>query len=232
MADKADKHPYVPAPGGLAKTISHCRKSLPSVIDSGTLRKFGFAPNNESYILNVFRFLKFIDAGGKKTDLAAKIFSIHEDEAFAKEFSSAVRDAYSGLFDMYGDGAWTISKESLITYFRQSDQTSATVGTRQTSTFQVLARFSGHGESRGGQSQKPRAKETPSRPSRRKNQKEPRNPETPATASESTPVPMPAIRRRITESRVDGSDRDQPAGGQRPGHLRQDLQEHPGESPE
>lgn len=167
----ADKHPYVTSPGGLEKTIDHFRSSLPTTIDVSTLSKLGFAPNNERYILSVFRFLKFIDASGKKTDLAAKIFSTHEDEAFSKAFSSAVRDAYSGLFDLHAEGAWDTPnaegawdtpKENLITYFRQSDQTSATVGKRQARTFQVLARFSGHGESRGRRTQKPKAKETPS----------------------------------------------------------------------
>lgn len=38
--------------------------------------------------------------------------------------------------------------------------------------------------------------------------------------------------RRIAKSRVDGSDRNQPAGGQRLGHILQYLQEHSGESPE
>ena len=184
----ADKHPYVTSPGGLEKTIDRFRSSLPTTIDVSTLSKLGFAPNNERYILSVFRFLKFIDASGKKTDLAAKIFLTHEDEAFSKAFSSAVRDAYSGLFDLYAEGAWDTQKENLITYFRQSDQTSATVGRRQARTFQVLARFSGHGESRGRRTQKPKAKEIPSG---RKKQK---NAETaPPIASESTQAPMPAI---------------------------------------
>ena len=181
----ADRHPYVSAPGGLEKTIRQFRNSLPSVIDSGTLRKLGFAPNNESYILNVLRFLKLIDTDNKRTDVAAEIFSNHEDEAFFKAFSSLVRDAYAGLFDLYGNGAWTTPKESLVTYFRKSDQTTATVGGRQASTFQVLARFSGHGELRGRRSQKSKAKETPSDRKKQRN-----TATTPPTANESTPVSL------------------------------------------
>lgn len=154
----AEKHPYVTAPGGLEKTINHFRRrSLPSV-DSGILRKLGFAPNSESYILNVLRFLKFIDAGNKTTDLAATVFSNHEDTAFFEAFSPVVRDAYSDLFDLHGEDAWSTEKESLITYFRKSDRTSAIVGARQASTFQLLARLSGHGESSGAKPRKSNAK--------------------------------------------------------------------------
>lgn len=155
----AEKHPYVPAPGGLEKTINHFRKKrLPSVIDSGTLKKLGFAPNNESYVLNVLRFLKLIDASNETTDLAVTVFSNHEDAAFFEAFSSVVRNAYSGLFDLHGNDAWNTGRESLIGFFRKSDLTSAMVGARQASTFQLLARLSGHGESSGAKPRKSHAK--------------------------------------------------------------------------
>ena len=177
----ADSHPYVSAPGGLEKTINHFRRNLPTSIDSDALKRLGFAPNNESYILNVLRFLKLIDADNKKTDLAAKIFSSHKDEAFFAAFSSVVQVAYSGLFDLHGDDAWSTSREDLITYFRQSDQTSEMVGSRQASTFQSLARLSGHGESYGRRPQKSKTKETSS------GRKKQRNTETtPPIAREST----------------------------------------------
>lgn len=183
----ADKHPYVPAPGGLEKTINHFRRNLPTAINSDTLKRLGFAPNNESYILNVLRFLKLIDTENKKTDRAAEIFSSHKNEAFFTAFSSVVQDAYSGLFDLHGDNAWNTSREDLITYFRQSDQTSEVVGGRQASTFQLLAKLSGHEESRGRQPQKSKTKETPS------GRKKQRNAEiTPPIARESTRASIPA----------------------------------------
>lgn len=151
----AEKHPYVTAPGGLEKTINHFRKKrLPPVIDSGFLKKLGFAPNNESYVLNVLRFLKLIDTRNETTDLAVAVFSNHEDAAFFEAFSPVVRDAYSGLFDLHGDDAWNTGRESLIGFFRKSDRTSATVGGRQASTFLMLAQLSGHGESSGAKPRK------------------------------------------------------------------------------
>lgn len=184
----ADKHPYVPAPGGLEKTINHFRRNLPIAIDSDTLKKLGFAPNNESYILNVLRFLKLIDADNKKTDIARKTFSTHKDEAFFAAFSSVVQDAYSGLFGLHGNDAWNTPREDLITYFRQSDETSEVVGSRQASTFQLLARLAGHGESSGRRPQKSKEKRNPSGRNKQKNTET-----TPPVASESTPASLPIM---------------------------------------
>lgn len=186
----AEKHPYVAAPGGLEKTTSQLRKSFPAVVDSGTLKRFGFAPNNESYVLNVLRFLKIIDADNKKTDSAATVFSNHEDAAFSEAFSSVVRDAYSDLFDLYGDDAWNIEKEKLITYFRKSDQTSVTVGARQASTFQVLARLSGHGESPGAKIQKSKTSISPV--SATDKRKAGATPTAPSATSEPTAASLPS----------------------------------------
>lgn len=142
----ADKHPYVTSPGGLTKAINHFRNSFPSTVNSKTLEKLGFAPNNESYVINVLRFLGLIDGEGKKTDKAAEVFSIHDDTDFSAAFATVVKVAYSGLFDLHGDRGWSLGKDDLISFFRGSDQTTATVGDRQTSTFRLLARFSGHEE--------------------------------------------------------------------------------------
>ena len=54
----ADKHPYVQGLGALVQVVTHFRKSFPAKVDASTLKKLGFAPNNESYVLNVLRFLE------------------------------------------------------------------------------------------------------------------------------------------------------------------------------
>ncbi len=142
----ADNHAYVPAPGTVVPVINHLRGSFPTTITADTLKKLGFAPKNESYVLNVLRFLGLIDESGKKTDDAAKIFSIHDDSSFSKAFGERVKAAYTGLFDLHGDKTWELDSDSLITFFRQSDQTSAITGKRQAATFQILAGFAGHGD--------------------------------------------------------------------------------------
>jgi hypothetical protein len=143
----ADKHPYVPGPGGLVQVIKHFRSSFPVAVTADTLRKLGFAPKNESYVLNILRFLGLVDQDdGKRTKEAERVFNLHDDEAFQKEFSLLVRNAYSELFNLHGDNTWTLDQNSLMTFFRSSDQSTAIVGQRQAATFRLLAAFSGHGD--------------------------------------------------------------------------------------
>jgi hypothetical protein len=113
----ADNHAYVPAPGTIVPVINHLRKAFPNSITADTLKKLGFAPKNESYVLNVLRFLGLLDESGKKTDTANKIFSTHEDKAFSKSFSETVKKAYTQLFDLHGDKTWELDKDALITFF-------------------------------------------------------------------------------------------------------------------
>jgi hypothetical protein len=142
----ADKHPYIQAPGNLAQVVNHLRKSFPAVMTADTLKKLGFAPKNESYVLNVLRFIGLINDEGKKTDVASKVFSLHDDSAFKKQFADVVRSAYSDLFELHGDNTWGLQPEALITFFRSTDHTTALVGKHQARTFQVLAGFAGHQE--------------------------------------------------------------------------------------
>lgn len=143
----ADKHPYVPGPGGLVQVVKHFRNSFPSAVTADTLRKLGFAPKNESYVLNVLRFLGLVDpVEGKRTKAAEKVFNLHDDESFHKEFSTLVRDAYSELFNLHSENAWALDQNSLINFFRSSDQSTAIVGQRQAATFKLLAAFSGYGD--------------------------------------------------------------------------------------
>jgi hypothetical protein len=139
----ADKHPYSPSSGGITNAITHLRRSFPAQINSETLKKLGIAPNNESYIINVLKFLKIIDAEGKKVPTSASVFSKHNDAEFQKEFSQLVHHSYADLFELHGEEAWTLPSDKLISYFRSSDQSTAIVGQRQSQTFQVLAGLSG-----------------------------------------------------------------------------------------
>lgn len=142
----ADKHPYVQGPGGLAQAVTHLRKSFPATVNAGTLKKLGIAPNNESYVLNVLRFLGLIDQESKKTAEATKIFNIHDDAEFSKALAALVSKAYPELFELHGEGAWDLDNNALITFFRSHDHTTAGVGKLQASTFKALGAFAGHGD--------------------------------------------------------------------------------------
>ncbi|MGK2849274.1 MAG: DUF5343 domain-containing protein [Minisyncoccota bacterium] len=139
-------HPYISGAGNVAQMVTQLRKSFPATITSETVKRLGLAPNSESYVINALQFIGVIDSEGKKTPDAAKVFSHHKDEEFSQHFGSLVEKAYSLLFELHGDNAWNLSNDDLITFFRQSDQTSATIGARQASTFKVLSGLSGHGD--------------------------------------------------------------------------------------
>lgn len=140
-----DKHPYISGAGALTKAIQHFRNSLPAKIDASTLKKLGLAPKNESYLINILKFLGIIDAEGVPTAEARSAFTQHDDGAFGKKIEELVKKAYSDIFSLHGEKAWSLDENALITYFRQTDQSSAVVGSRQAKTFQTLAAFSGHG---------------------------------------------------------------------------------------
>jgi len=142
----ADKHPYVQGPGALVQVVTQFRKSFPAAVNANTLQKLGFAPNNESYVLNVLRFLGLIDHEGKKTPEATKVFNLHDDAEFSRTFATLVAKAYVDLFELHGDAAWNLDTGALITFFRSHDEATAIVGKLQASTFKVLAAYSGHGD--------------------------------------------------------------------------------------
>ena len=142
----ANKYPYVPSAGPLMKTVSHLRKSFPREVTADTLRKLGVAPKNESYVINVLRFLGIIDDEGKKVEAKARPFVQHEDEAFETEFGKLVKESYEELFALHGDSAWVQDRNGLTQFFRNTDHSSDVVGTRQAGTFSALAALSGHAE--------------------------------------------------------------------------------------
>ena len=138
-------YPYTVTVPGLVGAIRQLRSVFPGQVNAATLKKWGIAPNNETYVVHVLRFLGIIDQDGNKQTEAAKVFVEHDDAEFAKKFSGLVRKAYSGLFEYFGEGAWTLDKDRLISFFRAEDDTSATVGARQANTFLTLAQLSGYG---------------------------------------------------------------------------------------
>lgn len=143
----ADKHPYMSGAAGLVQAVSHLRRSFPAQVAADTLKKLGIASNNETYVLNILRFIGVLDTEGKKSATAAGVFNKHNDAEFQAGFTELVATAYADLFSLHGDAAWSLPTDKLISYFRNTDHTSAIVGQRQASTFQALAALSGKADS-------------------------------------------------------------------------------------
>lgn len=141
----AERHPYSPSPGHITAAINHFRNSFPATVNADTLKQLGIATKNESYVINVLRFIGAIDKEGKQTDEAATVFSQHDDADFQKGFEQLVKVAYADLFALHKDNSWTVSSDKLISFFRTTDKTTAIVGRLQAATFQLLAGFAGHG---------------------------------------------------------------------------------------
>jgi Family of unknown function (DUF5343) len=79
-------HPYIGGSNAIVQAAAHLRRSFPASVTAGTIKKLGLAPKNESYLINILRFLSVIDAEGKRTDQAAKVFNLHSDTEFQKAF--------------------------------------------------------------------------------------------------------------------------------------------------
>lgn len=180
----ADSHPYISGPRNIAQMIAHLRKSFPQTVTSDTVKKLGIASKNESYVINAIQFIGLIDDEGKKTPDGANVFSHHKDDEFSKAFSKLIENSYSALFELHGDNAWLLDTDELITFFRQSDQTSDAIGRRQANTFKIFAAVSGHGEipvkksarNSGGKTEKKSAKKKTSSAKKKQQKSDPLHP--------------------------------------------------------
>jgi len=139
----ADKHPYMSGSGGVTQLVGQLRRAFPATVTADTLKKLGIAPQNETYVLNIMKFIGVLDAANKKTAAASPVFNKHDDAEFQQEFAKLVAAPYHELFDLHGENAWTLSVDKLISFFRNHDGTSDVVGKRQATTFQTLARIGG-----------------------------------------------------------------------------------------
>jgi len=126
--------------------IAYLRKNFPANVTSDTVKKFGLAPQNESYIINALQFIGIIDQEGKRTEQGHDVFVLGDDE-FPKAFEGLLRSAYSDLFETRGEDAWTMTKPQLTGYFRATDKTSEIIGSRQAGVFIMFRALAGHEQS-------------------------------------------------------------------------------------
>lgn len=136
-------HPYISGPGNIAQMIAFLRKNFPATVTSETVKKFGLASNNESYVINALQFLGLIDEEGKRTTEGHDILVLPDDK-FPEAFEGLVKKAYSDLFEIRGEDMWTMTKSELTGYFRTTDKTSEVIGGRQAGVFHVFRSLAGH----------------------------------------------------------------------------------------
>ena len=110
--------------GGVTQIVTQLRRSFPATVTADTLRKLSIAPNNETYVLNILKFVGVLDAENKKAAQAVPVFNKHDDGEFQEGFGKLVQAAYKELFDLHGDDAWSLPVSRLISFFRSHDGTS------------------------------------------------------------------------------------------------------------
>lgn len=152
-------HPYISGPGNITQMIGFLRKSFPATVTSDTVKKLGLASKNESYVINVLQFLGLIDEQGKRIDAGHVVMTKHDEAEFQSSFEAVVKSAYSDLFELRGDDAWSMNKDQLIGYFRNADKTSDIIGGRQAGVFIALRELAGH-QTEASTSSKPKGTNT------------------------------------------------------------------------
>jgi hypothetical protein len=140
----ANTYPYISAQASLVKAIEQFRRSFPAVVDSALLKRLKIAPGNESYLINILRFLGLIDDSGAKVEVAANAF-YGSEEHFRSGFTDLVSKAYEPVFTELGADAWNAGRDDLAHWFRMVDKTTELIGGRQAATFLTLAGITGHG---------------------------------------------------------------------------------------
>jgi hypothetical protein len=127
------EYPYTGVVGKLRRFMEKLQASgLPPVASQGWLKSFGFTSSNDRSILNVIKFLGFVDGTSRPTDCWQR-FKSGDNGALA----TAVRTSYEALFMMYPD-AQARTEDELKTFFG-SKTTAGPMVVRQTvSTFKTL----------------------------------------------------------------------------------------------
>jgi len=143
--------------GALGTLIAKLRSSFPASLTATTLQQLGIAPKNERYLLNVIRFLGFIDESGGKKEPAVQAFFAGTDAEFQRLFGETLLSSYAGLFELHAADTWSLSKGELVTFFRGVDRSSDLVGSRQADTFIRLAEIAGKREAASSTDQRPSA---------------------------------------------------------------------------
>lgn len=138
-------YPSISSQSALVQAFGQFRKSLPKSIDSSVLKSLEIAPKNESFIINIFKFLDIIgDDSDVNKDNTGHFYGTTDQ--YQAGMAKLIKSAYSELFELHGDGAWKLGLEGLTAFFRTKDSASELMGKRKASTFATLAEQAGKRE--------------------------------------------------------------------------------------
>ena len=138
-------YPYTQSGGEIEQVVTKFRSRFPSQVTSPTIKQLGIS-HSPALLVKLLHWLGLIDAEGSPTAQGKDIFSRHTEADFQKGFEEIVKQKYQELFDLHGDEAWTLHRNDLISFFREADHTSMSVGEKQAATFATLAVLAGRRE--------------------------------------------------------------------------------------
>lgn len=132
------KYPYILNTGKLKEFIEKIPKiGVPTAINTNTLPILGFKSTNDRPIAGILRFINFVDPSGSPTQ-SYKDFRV-QGKAKAV-MTSAIRKAYSDLFDIYQD-AYEKDEQSLKDFFAPTTEAGEQVVNCTVATFRTLCSF-------------------------------------------------------------------------------------------
>lgn len=129
-------YPYVPSPDKLPAFFQKIGGiGVPSKLTNQTLKSIGFTSSNDSRLLSVVKFLRFVDGNGVPTQSWTALRK-HPASAIAQ----AVTSAYSSLFEHYPD-AHQRDDEALRTFFSANTNVGSEAVRQTVATFKALAKL-------------------------------------------------------------------------------------------
>jgi len=106
--------PYTPLTGKIKDYFDKFQDvGIPLKVNRGWLKSIGFTSGNDSYIISILKFIRFVDASNTPTDL----WKIYKDPTKARGvLAQAIKDGYNELFETYPD-ANRKDREALYAFF-------------------------------------------------------------------------------------------------------------------
>ncbi len=135
-------YPYISGRNNVIKIIEQLHNKFPPSIDIDIIKKFMIAPKAERHIINMLKFLNLIDADGNAVSESEDVFLKFGDD-FKTGLSKIIEKAYHKLFSIYGEDAWLLSDEKLLTFFREEDKGAVRSAKDKVKTFKTLAEICG-----------------------------------------------------------------------------------------
>lgn len=130
------KYPYTLNPGNLAKFLERMRSAgVPPKVTRDYLTQAGFKSSNDRAIINILKFIGFVDNSGTTTK--DKYENFRNTNEGPKVLANSIRSSYSELFQMYPD-AHQKDAEALRNFFSTHTKGGPNVLSAMVSTFKTL----------------------------------------------------------------------------------------------